>query len=120
MANKLVTFDNNGRIVKVSNEGLDSSPERILGLEVVSIPESLINTSTEEEGRDPRTELKLLMQSGSRGTGCTAGRTGGVTGCGKYQWNETVFQNVSLVDTRTRGDATSPVYDTQTKKFVTF
>ena len=33
-----------------------------------------------EEGRDPRTELRLLMQTGSRGTGCTAGRTGGITG----------------------------------------
>jgi len=115
MANKLVTFDRNGRIVNTTKEGIDSDAQRINGLEVVSVPEDLLRSN--ENGLDPRTEFRLLMQRGNRGTGCTAGRTGGVTGCGKYEWNETVNQNVSLVQTRTRGDSTAPIYDVTTKKF---
>ena len=59
------------------------------------------------------------MQTGSMGTGCTGGLTAGITGCGKYGWNETVYQNISLVDTRHRGSSTKPVADTSTKKFGT-
>ena len=123
MANKVITLDRNGKVLSIKNEGVDVEESFVHGSNVVIVPESLfsnsINVDNPIEGVDPRTEIKLQMQRGDLGTGCTAGITAGITGCGTYQWNETVSQNVSLVDTRHRGSSTKPVSDTSTKKFGT-
>ena len=121
MANKNVILDENGIVVGILDERIATEDILINGQSVVVVPNSTMgNPPTFDEKRtDPRIEQKIHMQTGSMGTGCTAGTTAGITGCGKYGWNETVYQNVTTVETRDRGTATTPTYDRTIKKFGT-
>ena len=129
MANKQVILNLNGELIGILNEGISVEEHLVNGARVVIVPETFLNRSswdtqfnTDFEGEglikpDPRSELKLQMQKSNLGTGCTAGITTGITGCGYYSWNETVYQNISLLDERHRSDATIPVYDDTIRKF---
>ena len=127
MANKNIILDKNGLVIRVDDERVSTEESLILGQNVAIVPENILtvpklvydDTSTSMVQEDPRVEQRILMQKGTMGTGCTGGPTAGITGCGNYGWNETVYQNITKVETRDRGTSTTPQYDRAIKKFGT-
>jgi hypothetical protein len=116
MANKQVILDTTGNIVAIENTSIDVTNYLLKGFRVVIVPESVV-VANKSLGQDPRSEFHVIMQKQFMGTGCTAGGiTSGMTGCGQYDWNEKVQQNVTLVETTSQENSV-PTYNTTTKKF---
>ena len=92
---KLEIDPRSGRLVRKlsSSDNVDRVLES--GNRVITIPESLFFPGGQRNrsgSEDPRIEMRLQMQRENLGTGCTSGNTAGITGCGKYNWNERIYQ----------------------------
>ena len=123
MANKNIKLNSQGKVIEIDDSRLSIDESIILGQNVVVVPDAIINNTPflydpdrlDNVKSDPRTEFELTLQHGNLGTGCVTGV--GITGCGRYKWNETIYQNVTTIETKSNGTTNKPIYDTTTKKF---
>ena len=116
---KLEIDPRSGRLVRKlsSSDNVDRVLES--GNRVITIPESLFFPGGQRNrsgSEDPRIEMRLQMQRENLGTGCTSGNTAGITGCGKYNWNERIYQNLTTVENKTATSSTVH-YSTTVHKF---